>query len=217
MALYFQLQDSHNDDDDNNDDDDTDGDDIGNSTTRTEDNDEAVKWFEKLVRVHQPPHPTSWRSYIRYVMGRAGTTTDTTTTTTRGDGSDNNVRTRTKTRTIGESPGVTVARLRCVRGLYHRSMATVKGHGRRKGDAGDRGEDEGEGGAFRTAMVYLCEEYMNFERRFGLDGSVAVALKLTRGKLAFLTSLDGAGAGAGAGEIVSHLLATSELQSNVTL
>jgi len=148
-----------------------------------EDKDEAVKWFEKLVRVHQPPHPTSWRTYIRYVIGRAGTTT---TTTSGGDGSN--------TRTIGENPGVTMARLRCVRGLYHRAMTTIKKPKRRPqvddNDDGGGGvvivvdnDEKGREAEFDAALMHLCEEYTEFERRFGSEDSLASALKSTKGKL----------------------------------
>ena len=88
MARYFQLQDDHHNADSNNDDNDMEGDDIGKSMTCTEDNNKAVKWIEKLICIHQPSHPTSWWSYIHYVVGKSGTTTMITITTTRGDDSN---------------------------------------------------------------------------------------------------------------------------------
>jgi len=185
MMKFFQRQNgADNEDDDEMEDTNGNGNNPKATTLVVEDKDEAVKWFEKLVRVHQPPHPTSWRSYIRYVMGRAGTTTTTTTGGRTGT---------SKTRTIGENPGVTMARLRCVRGLYHRAMTTIKKPKQRQQQVG--GDDDGAVGStiavdedgkdaeFDAALKHLCEEYKEFERQFGSEGSQTSAFKSTQGKL----------------------------------
>jgi hypothetical protein len=123
--------------------------------------DEAIKWFEKMVRAHQPSHPNAWREYISYVIGKAYAKL-----------SDEENEMDEK---IVEIPGMAVAKFRFVRNLYQRSLSSTK-----KVDVENASSDELE---YMNALKLLCEEYIQFEKSFGSLTSLDAASKLVTKKL----------------------------------
>ncbi len=123
---------------------------------------EAIKAFEKLVRVHHPPHPHSWRYYIRYLMGKSFTT----------------INTEDENNTI-EAPGMTVGKLRFIRNLYHRAMASIK-----KCDEGTSDHD------YVASASILYQEFIEFEKTFGSENSITTASKLVAKKISQQPSFD---------------------------
>lgn len=123
--------------------------------------DEAIKWFEKMVRAHQPSHPNAWREYISYVIGKAYAKL-----------SDEENEMDEK---IVEIPGMAVAKFRFLRNLYQRSLSSTK-----KVDVENASSDELE---YMNALKLLCEEYIQFEKSFGSLRSLDAASKLVTKKL----------------------------------
>jgi hypothetical protein len=128
--------------------------------------DEAIKWFEKMVRIHQPSHPNAWREYISYVIGKAYVELSDNEENQNLDEKDN---------VVMEIPGMVVAKFRFVRNLYQRSLSSIK-----KIDAEDTSADELE---YKNAMKLLCEEFLLFEKSFGSLKSLDAASKLVAKKL----------------------------------
>ncbi len=118
-------------------------------------NNEVIKAYEKLVRVHHPPHPNSWRYFIRYLMGKS--------CTRRYNEDEDN---------IMETPGMAVGKLRFVRNLYHRAMSSIK-----KCDGGVTDHD------YITSANILYQEFIEFERMFGSENSITTASKLVAKKI----------------------------------
>jgi len=95
---------------------------------------EIIKNFESLVNAHQPSHPDLWRDFIKYVWGMDLT-----------------------------RPILVVAKLRLIRGLYHRSMISVhKFH-----NDCQNSEDNYD----PISLCHLCHEFLQFEKRFGTQYS----------------------------------------------
>eukprot|EP00978_Attheya_sp_CCMP212_P031181 scaffold117077_cov65-Attheya_sp.AAC.2 len=118
----------------------------------------GIACFEKLVRIHTPPHPDSFGAYIQYTKG------------------DMDVG--------GSSPGVTITKLRKIRSLYQRALSTVKKHHQQYHNVEDTGAPEVYGRRDETVALHnLCDEYVEFERLFGSDESHAHAERLVKGKL----------------------------------
>ena len=65
------------------------------------DHGEVLDMYEKLIRVHQCPHPNSWRCYIDFVKGKTAVTSQI-------------------------NPGNVAANFRFIRSLFHRSMSFSK-------------------------------------------------------------------------------------------
>lgn len=128
--------------------------------------DEAIKWFEKMVRIHQPSHPNAWREYISYVIGKAYVELSDNEENQNLDEKDN---------VVMEIPGMVVAKFRFVRNLYQRSFSSIK-----KIDAEDASADKLE---YMNAMKLLCEEFLLFEKSFGSLKSLDAASKLVAKKL----------------------------------
>lgn len=130
---------------------------MGDTMTGEMSDDEAIVCFEKLVRVHSPPHPNSWREYIRYISGKKTWS-------------------RSGSNITNDTPGMIVARFRFVRGLYLRSMSTVKKLQQ------ELDENDGLIQSSDSALQLLCNEFIEFEHNFGSDESMDVARKLTTQK-----------------------------------
>lgn len=131
--------------------------------------DNAIKCFEKLVRVHQPPHPNAFRDYIKYIMGKSFMRSSTEDEDAEEDDGDNHGK-------IKEMPGMVVAKLRFIRDLYQKALFSTK-----KTSIEDNTQTNIE---FNTAIRLLCEEYSSFESVFGSDKSSTTASKLISKKLA---------------------------------
>mmetsp|Transcript_16409 Transcript_16409/g.31089 ORF Transcript_16409/g.31089 Transcript_16409/m.31089 type:complete len:903 (-) Transcript_16409:1558-4266(-) len=128
--------------------------------------DEAIKWFEKMVRAHQPSHPNVWRDYISYVIGKAYVELSDKDDKQNLDDQDD---------VIVEVPGMVVAKFRFVRNLYQRSLSSIK-----KVDSEDLSSDDLE---YMNAMKLLCDEFLQFEKSFGSMNSLDTASKLVAKKL----------------------------------
>ena len=129
------------------------------------DGDDVIKCFEKLVRVHQPPHPDAWREYIQYMMGKSFVKKGT------GDDGDDDEDGEKMT----EVPGMVIAKFRFVRNMYQRALSSMK-----KANSEDQTQADFE---YDAAMRVLCQEFQNFETAFGSDQSSIAASKLVSKKL----------------------------------
>lgn len=124
----------------------------------------VVKCFEKLVRIHNPPHPNVWRDYIRYMMGK------TFVEKSIDDDDDE------QTGKITEMPGMVLGKLRFIRNMYQRALSSLK----KPNHTTDLTQSNAE---YSAAMGLLCEEYKHFESMFGSDKSSLAASKLVSKKL----------------------------------
>ena len=146
-----------------------------NDETENDEVDPAISCFEKLVRVHQPPHPDSWLSYINYIFGRASNHySKVNHNNDDNDDDDNNDE-------LLENPAITTLKIRHVRGLYQKSLSTVKKQQESKEDADDLRN-------YDFALCNLCHSYLQFEKTFGSTKSYQTARKLTSGKLTATTT-----------------------------
>lgn len=134
------------------------------STTHTGGkSDDVLSHFEKVIRLHCPPHPDSYRALIQHVL-QHGTSIISSSEE--------------------RSPSDIVSRLRKVRCLYQTAIQSV-GKARLKDTAGSL-ETVPTTTAFRdyeTALSCLCHEYQEFERIFGSEQSLANAIRLMQKKL----------------------------------
>jgi hypothetical protein len=131
--------------------------------------DNAIKCFEKLVRVHQPPHPSVWREYVKYIMGKSFVQKSMEDDE---DAEDDD----TSPGTIKEMPGMVVAKFRFIRNLYQRALSSTK-----KITIEDDSQENIE---FNTVIKILCDEFLSFESMFGSQKSFIAASKLVSKKLA---------------------------------
>eukprot|EP00554_Chaetoceros_debilis_P012371 CAMPEP_0194118592 /NCGR_PEP_ID=MMETSP0150-20130528/36205_1 /TAXON_ID=122233 /ORGANISM="Chaetoceros debilis, Strain MM31A-1" /LENGTH=923 /DNA_ID=CAMNT_0038810029 /DNA_START=54 /DNA_END=2822 /DNA_ORIENTATION=+ len=128
--------------------------------------DEIIKLFEKLVRVHLPPHPNSWRSYIQYIIGKAFVRIDPKGT--------NNI--------ITETPGMHVAKFRFIRNLYQRAFASL-----RNANKNEKYTNVNDG--YEVAVNLMCQENIQFETKFGSDTSLITASKLAAKRVSQQTNV----------------------------
>ncbi len=126
--------------------------------------DEAVEHYEKMIKIHQPVHPDSWRCYIRFLMGINFVTQDN---------GNNDL-------SCSQSAGSVAAKFRYVRSLYHQSMACTKK------DKMRRGEPSRFDSTFIDSFKVLCQDFLHFESSFGSPSSQTSAKKMVDGKLALM-------------------------------
>eukprot|EP00559_Dactyliosolen_fragilissimus_P000777 CAMPEP_0184868488 /NCGR_PEP_ID=MMETSP0580-20130426/30596_1 /TAXON_ID=1118495 /ORGANISM="Dactyliosolen fragilissimus" /LENGTH=1112 /DNA_ID=CAMNT_0027369415 /DNA_START=252 /DNA_END=3590 /DNA_ORIENTATION=+ len=150
--------------------------------------DNGITYFEKLVRVHQPPHPNSWRSFISYMMGKRFPSYRYAPTV----GDCGNFKLTTTTLGV-EAPGMVVAKTRFVRSLYRRAMDSVKRNRKLVNGALNEQankvyyENSGlEQNSYGLSLQFLCIEFLDFEKRFGSDDSLSIATKIVHNKLALI-------------------------------
>lgn len=125
---------------------------------------DPLSHLEKAIRLHNPPHPDSYRSLIQYVLNHGASIH--------------------MIPAASRSPGDVVSRLRQVRSLYQKAIHSV-GRARVK--------DTTSGllivtstsvlRDFETALASLCHEYQEFERLFGSEQSLADATRLMQKKI----------------------------------
>jgi len=127
--------------------------------------DDVVKCYEKLLRVHQPPHPNAWRDYIQYMTGKSYVIQRSEEEDTEGDGAK-----------MMEAPGMVVARFRFIRNMYQRALSSLKKVNRDESTPSDL--------AYASALKLLCEEFVVFETYFGSEQSAITASKFMAKKLA---------------------------------
>eukprot|EP00560_Eucampia_antarctica_P003281 CAMPEP_0197840752 /NCGR_PEP_ID=MMETSP1437-20131217/45785_1 /TAXON_ID=49252 ORGANISM="Eucampia antarctica, Strain CCMP1452" /NCGR_SAMPLE_ID=MMETSP1437 /ASSEMBLY_ACC=CAM_ASM_001096 /LENGTH=628 /DNA_ID=CAMNT_0043450409 /DNA_START=128 /DNA_END=2017 /DNA_ORIENTATION=- len=165
------------------DDDNDDNDNENNSRKRGKghkQNDMTVSFYEKSVRVHQPPHPDAWLSYIKYILGRP-----LRSPKRKKDG--------TMMMMEMETPsGMTAMKLRHVRGLFEKAMSTVK---RQKQSSlnqatpqlavadNNNKDDDDSMRDYDLALWNLCHEFLQFEKTFGSSKSYVAAFKLSKVKI----------------------------------
>ena len=121
---------------------------------------EVIKVFEKLVRVHSPTHPNSWRAYIKYLLGRSFMK--------QSDENDNET-----VPILGMMP----AKFRFIRNIYHRALPSIK----RLVEPKTQADYE-----YDTSARLLLQEYMEFENMFGSENSVKAASKMVSKKMGLL-------------------------------
>jgi len=138
-------------------------------------NDDALGHFDKLLKIHQPVHPESYKCYIRYLMG-------TCFNGQQDNGNDNDDNHDVSDTLAYQSPGTTVAKLRYIRNLYRQAMTVT--NKRKKGK-----QDIILNSNFVTSMQTLCQDYQDFENNFGSSQSKANATKLIESKLSSLQQL----------------------------
>lgn len=126
--------------------------------------DDVVKIYEKLLRVHQPPHPNAWRDYIQYMTGKSYVIQILEEEETEGDGAK-----------MMEAPGMIVARFRFIRNMYQRALSSLKKVNRDESTPSDL--------AYDSALKLLCEEFVTFETYFGSEQSAITASKFMAKKL----------------------------------
>ena len=129
---------------------------------------EARNCFEKLVKTQKPAHPDSWREYIRYLSSSM----------------------HLQPNEIAASAST----LRKTRGLYQRSMSSVKKAGQdTTAPAATENKQAWMGRSMDGAMFHrqydvsladLCQEYLDFERNNGSEESFSHAQTVVRSKLA---------------------------------
>jgi len=128
--------------------------------------DNVVKCYEKLVRVHQPPHPDSWRDYIQYMTGKSYVTHCVEEEATEHDDGAK----------IMEAPGMIAAKFRFIRNMYQRALSSIKKISQDECTPSDL--------EYESALKLMCEEFVAFETSFGSDESTTAASKLVAKKLA---------------------------------
>jgi RNA recognition motif-containing protein len=128
--------------------------------------DTVVKCYEKLVRVHQPPHPDLWRDYIQYMTGKSYVT----------HCSEEDVVERDDGAKIVEAPGMVAAKFRFIRNMYQRALSSIKQISQDECTPSDL--------TYENALKLMCEEFVAFETSFGSDESRTTASKLVAKKLA---------------------------------
>lgn len=121
---------------------------------------EVIKFFEKLVRVHSLTHPNSWRSYIKYLLGKSFMKPS--------DETDAGV---------VPIPGMMSAKLRFIRNIYQRALPSIK----RLMEPKTQADFE-----YGTSARLLLQEYMEFENMFGSESSIKAASKLITKKMGLL-------------------------------
>ena len=153
-------------------------DDVKDDSQTTNDN-EVIRCFEKLIKAQKPCHPDSWIAYCKYVssshlhyLGRGDLPTQP------------------------DGAAAVPSAIRKTRGLYHKSMSSIRKAGQGANEAMPRGMNltpswMGKGiqsmlswRDYDVALSDLCREYLEFERDFGTEESVSHALTLIRSKLA---------------------------------
>ena len=127
--------------------------------------DEPVQAFEKLVRIHHPPHPNAWRDYIQYLSNKSYVMKN------EDDEDDGNEK-------LIEAPGMVSAKFRFIRNLYYRALNTTKKES--KDPKTPLFLD------YEHALKQLCTEFLAFEKSFGSDASYTTASKLVKRKLSLL-------------------------------
>lgn len=135
--------------------------------------DDVVKIYEKLLRVHQPPHPNAWRDYIQYMTGKSYVIQSLEEEETEGDGAKIMEGDGAK---IMEAPGMVVARFRFIRNMYQRALSSLKKVNRDESTPSDL--------AYDSALKLLCEDFVVFEKYFGSEQSAITASKFMAKKLA---------------------------------
>lgn len=136
-----------------------------NTNSDNDDHLQPLSHFEKAIRMHNPPHPDSYRNLIQHVL--------------------NNGALPHSVAAVNRSPGDVVARLRQVRGLYQKAIHSV-GKGRIKDDAPVVALTPPTTSVLRdyeTALSCLCQDYQEFERLFGSEQSLANATRMMQHKL----------------------------------
>jgi RNA recognition motif-containing protein len=121
---------------------------------------EVIKSFEKLVRVHSPTHPNSWRLYIKYLLGRSYMKP--------AEENDEG---------IVPIPGMMSAKIRFIRNIYQRALPSIKRLMEHKSQADYE---------YDTSVRLLFQEYMEFENMFGSENSIKAASKLISKKMGLL-------------------------------
>ncbi|KAL7464250.1 hypothetical protein ACHAXS_004590 [Conticribra weissflogii] len=152
------------------------GESMDDNTEASNDN-EVIRCYEKMVKAQKPCHPDAWREYLQYVRS--------THLQYIGHG---------KLPRYPDLPGAVPSVIRKTRGLYNRAMSTVRKAGQTTntkslghsplswmntsihGLMTSRDTD--------AALFDLCREFVEFERNFGTEESVAHAVGLVRSKLA---------------------------------
>ena len=120
--------------------------------------------LEKAIRLHNPPHPDSYRNLIHHVLHHGAS--------------------QHPNAAADWSPGDVVARLRQVRGLFQKAVQSCgKGKSNDTTSAQEGGTDIMELRDYETALTNLCYEYQEFERLFGSEQSLANATRLIQTKL----------------------------------
>lgn len=127
--------------------------------------DEPIQAFEKLVRIHHPPHPNAYRDYIQYLSNKSYVMKN------EDDEDDDNEK-------LAEAPGMVSAKFRFIRNLYCRALNTTKKDG--KDSKTTLFLD------YEHALKQLCTEFLAFEKSFGSDASYTTASKLVKRKLSLL-------------------------------
>mmetsp|Transcript_5733 Transcript_5733/g.8607 ORF Transcript_5733/g.8607 Transcript_5733/m.8607 type:complete len:1054 (+) Transcript_5733:225-3386(+) len=133
--------------------------------------DQSVGHYEKMLKIHQPAHPDSWKSYIRFLMTSNFVTQDNghaSTNTARDDDSSS------------QSAGTVAAKFRYIRNLYQQSMACTKKDKIRQAESSQL--DPNYVGSYKV----LCQDFLDFEDNFGSQTSQTLAKKLVREKLSLI-------------------------------
>ncbi len=136
---------------------------------------EAIRCFEKLVKAEKPGHPDSWVEYIRYVSSAHSYYL----------GDDRNTISPSQPDSFAAVPSV----IRKTRGLYHRAMSSVRkaGQGENCSESTCSGvglENEMFQRHYDNGLSCLCREFLCFERAVGSEESLSQAQTLVRGKMA---------------------------------
>ena len=122
---------------------------------------DAIEHYEKMLRIHQLPHPDSWRCYIKFVMG---------------SNLWDKIKNQKNPQETDLLTGGVAAKFRFARSLYHRSMKSTKKEVQQKKQVYDT--------EYIVSMRLLCDEFKAFENNFGSSKSKAIAQRMVEGKLA---------------------------------
>ena len=120
--------------------------------------------FEKAIRLHNPPHPDSYRNLIQHVLNHGASTHPIAA--------------------ASRSPGDVLSRLRQVRGLYQKAVQSVgKAKVKDTTSALQTATTTSVLRDYETALSCLCHDYHEFERLFGSEQSLADAKRLIQKKI----------------------------------
>lgn len=116
---------------------------------------EVIEMYEKMIRVHQLPHPDSWRCYINFMKGNSAVISQKESHLTSGS---------------------VAANFRFIRSLFHRSMTCTK-------KERDNKEGNLHNHDYILSIKSLCRDFIAFENSYGSTKTQESARKMTKEKL----------------------------------